>query len=385
MTRHFAFSLTAAVVLLTQAAAVAAQPAMFVTAGRPQSSNRSSSSLPNTSRLDGELRSTQNALDALIAKLHRTEKSVESARKAAQNVQYMIKALAKLEGKISRIKREVDSLVRIPQLRLLKPLSKALANVQTQVHKLRVKAEEADRKYVKPMISRLKSVEGKLETKLSQLRGVAAQTRQARSKLAQLRSFVEGRGNRRSEARALESIARGVQQTIRPVSQMVSNLDRSLGNVDRDFAALASTLNGVSRAKSSVTKLDRDLAKADDVARKLSKVMNKRISIKFPVKVSVSVRQILESPGKVIDIAVKPLQALAQKILKPVLPKKSLTIKLPRELSALSGKLNGLSSALSRLQSPISKIDQALRTDVPKNFQTQINRLANTSTSQLGR
>jgi chaperonin cofactor prefoldin len=389
MTRSFAFSLSAAVVVVCQTVALAAPPARFVTlvsrerTVRSDQPRRTSANLPQTSQLDNELRDTQQSLDSLAAKIHRTEQAVESARKAAQDVQTMIKALGQLDSKIGRIQRELDSLARIPQLRMLKPLVKSLDNVHGEIHKLRVKADQADRDYVRPMISRLKSAERTLETKLAEVRQVANQTQQARQRLAQLRSFVEGRGNRPAEVAALEAVAKGVHATIGPVSQMVSQLDRSLGNVERDFNGLTQRLSAVSRAKGSLSKLDRDLAAADKVARDLDKVMSKTISIKFPVKVSVSVRQILEAPGKLLDIVVKPLEKLARKALDPILSKTNIHISLPRELTSLSGQFDGLSSVLAGVQSPISKIEQALQVQVPQNYGNQISRLAKMTTSQL--
>ena len=391
MTRSFAFSLLFAVVVLNQTAVLAAPPAMFVTLGsrdrtvRTDQPRPTSANLPRTSQLDHELEETQQSIDSLAAKIHRTEQAVESTRKAAENVQLVIKALGQLDSKIGRIKRELESLARLPQLRMLKPMVKGLDDVHQQIHKLRVKADQADRDHVRPMISRLKNAERTLETKLAEVRQVAVQTQQARQRLAQLRSFVEGRGARPAEAAALEDVARGVHATIRPVSQMISQLNQFLGKVEGDFDGFAQKLNVVSRAKGSLQKLDHDLAAADDVARELSKVMSKSISITFPVKVSVSVRQILEAPGKLLDIVVKPLEELARKALDPVLRKTKINISLPSELTSLPGQFDGLSSVLAGVQSPISKIEQALQVQVPQNYCNQLSHLVNMNTSQLAR
>ncbi len=166
---------------------------------------------------------------------------------------------------------------------------------------------------------------------------------------------------------------------------MVSQLNRSLDNVERNFNGLTQKLNVVSRANGSLNKLDRDLAAADNVARELGKVMSMSISIKFPINVSVSVRQVLEAPGKLLDIVVKPLEELARKALDPVLRKTNINISLPRELTSLSGQFVGLSSVLAGIQSPISKIEQDLQVQVPQNYGNQISRLANMTTSQLAR
>ncbi len=186
MTRSFAFSLLTIVVVLNQTNAFAVPPAMFVTLGsrertvRTDQTPRNSANLPQTSQLDNELLETYQSLNSLADKIHRSEQAVESARKAAQDVQMMIKALGQLDSKIGRIKGELESLSKIPQLRVLKPLVKSLDNVSKEIHKLRVKADQADRDYVRPMISRLKKVEGTLETKLAEVRKLPAK----RNKLA---------------------------------------------------------------------------------------------------------------------------------------------------------------------------------------------------------
>jgi|GEM_PF-5722805 len=388
MSRSLPASLVLAVVVLSQTAALAAHTFIQPSSRRPAPANpsqRGSGSLPQTSQLDNELQQTLQSLNSLAAKIGRTEKSAESARKAAQDVEAMIRLLGKLDSKVKRIKRELDSLTKIPQLRMLKPLAKSLGNIHKEIHSLRKKADRANRDHVKPMIKRLKGVERKLEKKLAEVRQVASQTRQARQKLAELRSFVTGRGYRRHEVAALEAAARPVRSTIHPLRQMISKLDRSLSGIDRDFNGLAQKLSGVASAKRSLSKLDRDLAKADKVARDLNKVMSKKLSIKFPVKVSVSVRQILEAPGKLIDVVVKPLTKLAEKALKPILGKVKVKVGLPRELKSLSGQLNKLKSMNAGLQSPISKVDNALRVQVPQNYRQQIGRLLSKSTSQLTR
>ena len=115
--------------------------------------------MPGTSQLDSELQQTQQSLNSLAAKISSTEQAVESTRKAAQNVQSMIKALGQLDIKFGNIKRQLDILSRIPQLRVLKTMVKSLDNVHKKIHTLRVKADQADRDYVRPMISRLQNAD----------------------------------------------------------------------------------------------------------------------------------------------------------------------------------------------------------------------------------
>lgn len=345
--------------------------------------NQNARKLPKTMQLDNDLRNTYSRLSSLASRISSIERSIETARKRAQDIDSMVRTLGRVDDKVNRIKRELESLTKIPQLRLLRPLVTNLGKVRNQIHSVRVKADKANREVVKPLISKLRSVEKKVEAKVKEIRNVASQTNQARQKLTQLTSYVSSRGYKRGEVRSLENIARPVSSGVRSVNQMISEMDRSLSGLDRDFNTLASHLSAVSRAKSAVTKLDRDLAKADKAARDLSKVMSKRISVKFPVKFSVSIRELLEAPGKVLDVVLKPLQKLADKALQPVLKKLKLEIKVPGQIGSIPNQMNGLQSKLNGLGKSISKVENALKKQVPQKFTSEINKLKNKSTSQL--
>ena len=350
--------------------------------GRP---NQSSANMPNTSKLDNELRDTGQSLNALASRISNIEKSVELARKRAQDIASMAKTLARIDGKVSRIKRQLESVSRIPQLRLLRPLVSNLEKVRKQLHKVRVKADQVNRDVVKPLVSRLKNTERKLESKVAEIRQAASMTQQARQKLSQFRSFVESHGFNRGEVRALEAMVGPVRSTIRPVNQMIAQMDRSLGRVDREFNSLAQKLNAVSKAKGSLNKLERDLSSVDKAARNLDKVLSKKISIKFPVKFSVSIRQLLEAPGKVLDIVLKPLEKLAEKALSPVLKKLKLEVRVPGEVNSLTSKLNNLKSAVSGIGSSFDKVERALKSQLPNQYQNQVKSFLQKSTSQLTR
>ncbi|MEM6654396.1 MAG: hypothetical protein AAF596_01210 [Planctomycetota bacterium] len=352
--------------------------------GSGSASNPSSwANLPQTGALDGELRSTQQQLTSLSSRLDSINRSISTARHRAQDIANMVRSLGRLDDKVKRIKRQLDSIVRIPQLRLVRPLADALGRIQGQLHSVRRQADSANRSYVQPLVAKLRSAEQKVTAKRNEVRQVASQTQQARGKLSELRGFVASRGYRRAEVSSLESLARSVRPTVRPVGAFASDLSRSLSGVDREFAAVASKLEGIARAKSAVAKLDRDLAKADKAARDLDKVLSKKVSIKFPKKISISVRQVIEAPGKLIDIVLKPLQKLAEAALKPVLSKFQIRINMPREITALPGQMNGLRSI--NVNSPMGKIESALRKQVPRQFTSKVGQLLRASTASLTR
>ena len=345
--------------------------------------NQSARKLPKTTKLDGELRETSQALNGLASRVSSIERSVENARKRAQDIEKMIKTLDRLDDKVYRIKRELESLSKIPQLRILRPLVTNLGKVRNKIHSVRVKADQVNKDVVRPLISKLRKAEKKVEAKIAEIRQAKNQTNQARQKLLQLTSYVESRGYKNGEVRALESLAKPVSSSIRPVHQMISQMDRSLGGIDREFNSLAQKLNAISKAKNAVSKLERDLNGADKAARDLGKVMSKKISVKFPVKFSVTIRQLLEAPGKVLDVVLKPLQKLANKALNPVLKKFKVEIKVSGQITSLSGKLANLKSQVNGVGNSISKMERALKKQVPKNYKNQLTKLIKKNASQL--
>ena len=186
---------------------------------------RGDARLPQTSQLDQELRQTGQSLDSIAARTSRVEHSVQSARKNAQDVGGIGKAIAQIDDRISRIKRQLESVSKIPQLRLVRPLVANLEGVRKQIHAIRLKTDKINREVIQPLIARLKKVERKLETKVAEFRHAASQTAQTRRKLTELRSFVESRGYRSAEVAALESLAKPARSAIRPVQQVVSQTD----------------------------------------------------------------------------------------------------------------------------------------------------------------
>ena len=181
-TRHF--TLVASAVLFSSALGLAASVA------------RGDARLPQTSQLDHELLQTGQSLDSIAARTSRVEHSVQSTRKSAQDVGRIGKAIAQIDDRIRRIKRQLESVSKIPQLRLVRPLVANLEEVRTQIHTVRLKTDKINREVIQPLIARLKKVERKLETKVAEFRHAASQTAQTRRKLAELRSFVESRGYR---------------------------------------------------------------------------------------------------------------------------------------------------------------------------------------------
>ena len=342
--------------------------------------------LPQTTRVRQQLTDIQNSINSIASKASRAEKAVESARKEAQRVASLISTIRRLDDKVGRIYSQLKTLVRIPQLRLLKPLVENLSHVRKQVHNVRKKADQVNRDYLQPLISKLKSAEKKMEGKVKEIRNAANQTAQANRKLGEFTSYVAGRGYKRIEVQAVEALARPVGSSVNQARQSISQLDRELGNLESGFNSLTRQLSGLNKAKSAVTKLDNSLKKADKVAGDINKVLSKAITINLGFKkFTFTVRKVIESPGKVVDVALKPLQKLASKVLAPVMKKVKIKINVPREITAMTKQMDQLRSMASNINGSISKIQRATQKKISQNFTNQLQKINSKTTSSLTR
>ncbi|MEP3930399.1 MAG: hypothetical protein ABJM55_17045, partial [Rhodopirellula bahusiensis] len=104
---------------------------------------------------------------------------------------------------------------------------------------------------------------------------------------------------------------------------------------------------------------------AEKTAAKLQKTLGKKLSIKIPFSkktVSFSIRDILEKPGKVLGVVLKPLEKLADKLLQPVLKELKLEIKAPSGIANLNSELNQLPSIEASLRREANQLKQQITT-----------------------
>ena len=120
----------------------------------------------------------------------------------------------------------------------------------------------------------------------------------------------------------------------------------------------------------------------EKVANDLDKVMSKRLETKLPVppfkKVGFSVRDVLEQPGKVLDLALKPLETMAKKALEPVTKKLNLRIPPPKGFDDLARAMSQLSSAAKNLEGTLARCESQLQGE----WQRQADRFASQAKQQ---
>lgn len=170
----------------------------------------------------------------------------------------------------------------------------------------------------------------------------------------------------------MERSARVARPKTRAISNSVAAARSQADKLAALLVRLARPLAAFEKVGHSLESFEEKIAPAEKTAGKLDETLGKRLTIKIPLSkktVSFSIRQILEKPGNVIGVVLKPLEKLADKLLQPVLKKLKLEIKAPSGLTELSGQVAFLSSIdaeLSRADSELagrlsSKLDQVFK------------------------
>ncbi len=356
--------------------------ALWETQRAPDTS--SSLKLPETNSLCEELQQSNKTLISLSARTARMKTTVGNARMAVDAASTVIRGIDKIDDTLIRVIRQIDPVSKLPPTRALRPLAENLTKLQKQIHKIRVKGDNLQKKVLKPLRSRLKSLESKLKTAIAEMDTAARRADQARRHVQTLRDFVEAHYNQ-AAAGALETLAQKTRAGIEPLNAGLKRVDDNSGAAENELNGLMKDLSGATTSAPAVRKLDKDLIPVDKASRELDKVLNKHIGAKVLGKYyGFTVRQVIEGPGKLLDIILKPLEKLADKALEPVLHSLKLEITPPRELEAIQRSLDAVVKREATLTRSLDHFESALQSTSLAAFQNSLGELIGTSTSRLG-
>lgn len=348
----------------------------------------SNRNLPETQALERELNLTQQALASTTARLKRLQSAARSGRKKAEEVSSMIKQIRTVEDQIGRLEKELNSLSKIPQLKMLKPLVSSLKSLKGQVNKIRVKADKVRKEKIDPAIKKIRDFEADVSKVASQVKAAEMETIAAKKQLSQMKSYVAANGYKNYHVSALEAFSQTAKYAAMPMRKALGEIDSNSADAESKINSYAKALSAVAKLKSGVAKIKSDLAPIDKKARDLDRVLSKRISFKIPFKkkkVSFTVRQVIESPGKIIGIAVKPLTAIAKKLLSPLTKKFKINIKAPSELREIEAKLASLQNKVLNLDRAQNKFRQDAKSQAIGKYRTAMIKLKSMTSSRLGR
>jgi len=257
----------------------------------------------------------------------------------------MISSLKSAEDKMRRLEQELNSYSHIPPLKMLRTLGTGVKKLCESVTRIRTNAETVRRQAIDPNISRIKRFEAQVGKTMTKLRGLESQVQQARQQVVEVRQFTESNVRNSRVSSTLEQASRGGRNTLRPLNSALSQIDSIGRDTENKLNAASSLVKRTVSLRSEIDKLNRKLAPIDRKVRDIAKVVNKKLGFKIPLtkkRGSFSVRDILESPDRILGAAVKPLTAAAKKLLKPLTKKMQFDVKPPAELARLSESLNRL-------------------------------------------
>lgn len=274
----------------------------------------------------------------------------------------MIAAIKSAEDKMRRLERELNSFSKIPPLKMMKTLAIGVKKLRETVSQVRTKAESVRRQAIDPNISRIKKFESQVAKTVTRLRGLESQVQQAQRQVAEARQFTEANVRNSRVHSVVEQAARGGRNGIRPLNSALSQIDAAGRDAENRLRTVSSTLKETISLRSAIDKLNSKLNPIDKKVRDVAKVVNKKLGFKVPFtkkRVSFSVRTILESPDRVLGVALKPLTKLAKKLLSPLTKKMQFDVKPPAELARLSASLDRLKNLSLNMDAVESKLRSA--------------------------
>ena len=348
-----------------------------------------SQKLPETTALEKELRQIHTSLDATSERVKKAKTTLTNGRHAAEAAVEMIGQIRSVEDQISRLERELKSISKIPQFRLLKPVAKGVTGLKEKVESIKEKAEKLRDKKIKPAIKKMKNLEAKLAKLQTDLGYATTETASAVSHINLLRNFVISQQFPDIQVRALEAVSKATRYPVSPAQDALTEFDSACTDLENQVNTYKSHLNKLTSLKPGLDKVKAKMKPIDDKVKSIAKVLNKKLGFKIPLskgkRVSFTVRKIIEAPGKVLDIAVKPLTKIAEKLLKPLTKNLKFDIKAPKELQQISAQLDALNRFSFNIDRPSIKLENPANTKAIENYRSELKKFSNKKTADLSR
>lgn len=343
---------------------------------------QASQTFPQTVALEKELAQMYKAFNNSSTRVKSAKSKIKSARSAAEGAVIMIGQIKSVEDQISRLERELNSLKKIQQLKVLKPLATGVSSLKSKVSSIRKKAEKLRDQKIKPAIKKMKNMESKLAQLDSIFKYSASESAYAQRHVSGLKQFVISQQSPPNQVRALEALSRSARYPVTPAQKALSQFDSACSDVERQADTYRNLMNGLTRLKPGLDKVKKKMAPVDEKLKKLAKVLNKRVGFK---KFSFTVRQVIEAPGKIADWILKPVTKAAKKLLEPITSKFKINIDPPAELKQISAQLDAINRASFNIDSPFAKFNNPANLNAIENYRAALKKLRATTTVSLTR
>ncbi|MCC9603612.1 hypothetical protein LOC67_23935 [Stieleria sp. JC731] len=306
--------------------------------------------MPQTRRIDSDLSQLRSDISKISQELSTLQSNVRGARGKVDNAITVSRTIREMDRKLDRLVDQLKPYYSVPKVRTVaRTLAKNLERIQTQVHALRKKTDKCEKDVLKPMKQRLLQLEQSIAGARSKVNGYSLSVRGWQTELASL--AISSQSIPGASA-AFDSAAGQISPPIRSASSQIHQVSVKCQRLLSDVNRLTSIFAAYQSVDRSLKDFDKKLKPAESTVGNLDKTLGKKLTVKIPFtkkSVSFSVRDILEKPGKIMNVVMKPLEALADKVLQPVLKKMKLDIKPPAGLAELSRKLDQIDSIYSGL------------------------------------
>ena len=327
------------------------------------------SNLPQTSAVYQDLAGLKAECDRTIQIAAQLR---EATRKVRKNVDHSIevtRAINAMDKRLVKLINRLKPYSSVPKVRTVaRTLSKNLQRIQTQLHTVRLKTDRCENDVLRPTQKRLKDLEQSLAGAEHKLRGLKQDIDNKMMQLDQAAQFAQ---NTQLTRQALESTAQSLRQATSVTLSSVRQVRQQIDFVGHKLQTLNQLTTNFRTVGNSLSEMDQKMRTPENMVTKLDQAIGKRLTIKIPFtknSVSFTVREILEKPGEVIGIVLKPLELMVDGILQPILGKMHLEIQPPKglaelekQLASLDGFKHTLSSAIDKLFGQLnSKIDQEI-------------------------
>lgn len=321
------------------------------------------SNMRETRAIDSDLARLEKECQTLQNRLVQLRQQVKTAR---DGLSHAIDATKAIKATDERLKTLIDNLTpytSVPKVRTIaRTLRKNLQRIHEQIHTLRQKTDRTEKEVLRPAKDRLKELEQSIlagEIKLaSYQKTISIWRRDLQLNAARANSIPGG-------ATAFEATSRLARPTVHSISSVITETRQSIDRVGNNLTKWNDPIRAFMTMDQSLTSFEKKLAPAEKTAAKLEKTLGKTLSIKIPFgkkTITFSIREILEAPGKVLGVVLKPLEKLADKFLQPVLKELKLEIKTPSGIAKLTSELNQLPSLEASLRREANQLQQRVTT-----------------------
>ncbi|KLU03887.1 putative signal peptide and transmembrane protein [Rhodopirellula islandica] len=328
------------------------------------------SNMPETRAIDSDLARIERECQTLQNRLTQLRHQVKTARDGVNHAVDATKAIKATDERLIKLIDNLKPYTSVPKVRTIaRTLRKNLQRVQEQIHALRKKTDRMEKEVLRPAKENLRELEQSIlggEAKLASYRKtISVWRRDLQTNAARANSIPGG-------AVAFDATSRLARPTVRSISNTLTETRQSVDRVGNHLTKWNDPVRAFMTMDQSLSKFEKKLAPAEKTAAKLQRTLGKKLSIKIPFSkktVSFSIREILEKPGKVLGVVLKPLEKLADKVLQPVLKELKLEIKAPSGTANLSSELNQLPSIEASLRREANHLQQQVTMRLQQAFQ----------------